>query len=106
MHIRQLHYIRRLLAILGMALLLFVHAVKLFHQHHPITGKHAKGDYQLQASHLCAICDYQLAKDATVPDLIVAPPVLSFPYHIPVSLTVVPYPGISHTHANKGPPVA
>ena len=76
--------VNKITAILLMALMLFINAVKLFHTHPALTesavfakkvSSHHSGDIlpqrDIQNDH-CAICDFQLTKDAEVPTTTVA----------------------------------
>ncbi|NLR66573.1 hypothetical protein HGH92_19845 [Chitinophaga varians] len=111
MHPKPFHITRRLLAFFLMALLVFVQMVKLLH-HHPATGQgyttfhHGLNDQHIQASHACDICDFQLAKDATVPDVVSSPPLLSTPYITFSFITANWYPGAQQVQAGRGPPSA
>ncbi|MBC9911733.1 hypothetical protein [Chitinophaga varians] len=111
MHPTPFHITRRLTAFFLMALLVFVQMVKLLH-HHPATAQgytthhHGLNDQQLQTSHACDICDFQLAKDATVPDFISSPPLLSIPYITFSFITANGHPGAQQVQANRGPPAA
>lgn len=65
--------VRQVTALLMMAILLSIQAIKLFHTHAPSAQtdhavKHVGGAYLEQDGH-CAICDFQMAKDAVVPDM-------------------------------------
>ncbi|NML41062.1 hypothetical protein HHL17_27965 [Chitinophaga sp. G-6-1-13] len=109
MHPKPFDITRRLLAFFLMALLVFVQMVKLLH-HHPATGQgytthyHGLNDQQVQASHACEICDFQLAKDATVPDFISSPQILSIPYISFSFFTANGHPGAQQVQTNRGPP--
>jgi len=71
-------------AILLMALMLFINAVKLFHTHTALLQSavfskkvlsHHSGDIQPTATSQndhCAICDFKLAKDADVTETVIA----------------------------------
>lgn len=111
MHSKPFDITRRLLALFLMALLVFVQMVKLLH-HHPATGQgytthhHGQHDQQVQVSHACDVCDFQLAKDATVPDFISSPQLLSTPYTTFSLITANWYPGEQQVQDSRGPPAA
>lgn len=111
MHPKPFDITRRLLAFLLMALLVFVQMVKLLH-HHPansqgyMTQHHGQQEQQVQASHACDICDFQLAKDATVPDFLSTPQLLSTPYFTLSFFTADWHPGVQFVQAGRGPPAA
>ncbi|SJZ65677.1 hypothetical protein SAMN04488128_1011089 [Chitinophaga eiseniae] len=108
MHPKPFDITRRLLAFLLMALLVFVQMVKLFH-HHPANGQGymtLHHGLQVQTSHACDICDFQLAKDATVPDFLSTPQLLSTPYITPSLFTADGHPGVQSVQTGRGPPSA
>lgn len=95
----------QLTAIALMAVLFFVQGVKALHRHDYAAGKTANVEgHHLAAAHYCAICDYHLTKDAELPPVTAALPLLSCQY---ITYTFRPspaYPGMVYVHANKGPP--
>lgn len=108
MHPTPFDITRRLLAFLLMALLVFVQMVKLLH-HHPANGQGYTMQHhgpQVQASHSCDICDFQLAKDATVPDFLFTPQLLSTPYITLSVFTADWHPGVQQVQTGRGPPAA
>ena len=76
--------VKKTTAILLMALMLFINAVKLFHTHRvvadpigfsKIISPHHSGDIQSHSSNQndhCAICDFKLAKDAEISETVIA----------------------------------
>ncbi|QJB39376.1 hypothetical protein HF324_16515 [Chitinophaga oryzae] len=108
MHPKPFDITRRLLAFMLMALLVFVQMVKLLH-HHPANSQGYMTQHheqQVHTSHACDICDFQLAKDATVPDFLSTPQLLSTPYTTLSVFTADWHPGVQQVQAGRGPPAA
>ena len=104
---KQSLLLRQLPAIALMVVLFFAQGVKLLH-HHNYAPSGKAPDHTgalIAAAHYCAICDYHITKDAELPPVTAAVPLLSYQY---ITYTFRPspaYPGIAYVHANKGPPV-
>lgn len=104
--------VHKLLAIVLMAALFFVQGVKLLHRHdylaasHPVkSDQHTDAGQRINGAHSCPVCDYQLAKDAELPQGIAPLQELSSQYITYPFRPSAPYPGMVSVHANKGPPV-
>jgi len=101
-------WIQKITATIFVALLVFIHAAKAFHTHNPVYAAQndgfSKATALLRTNFTCAICDFQLAKDADV--------TVSLPqFQLPVSLIeanhyYIPQQPISFSIASsvRGPP--
>jgi len=101
-------YIKQFSAMLFIALIVFVYAVKAFHTHDisssNTASKPGKIAHTVKAKFSCAICDFHLAKDTDIPisGFSIACPLafisLCYNYVSPVTNSVVLVSGI------RGPP--
>ncbi len=109
MHGRKSTFFRSVAAISLVALLLFIHAVKLLHTHHnsslhlPVADK-AEKVYMAGDSLICSICDFEYVRDAVAPDctITIQPPAIVFPATGEFLFTM-PVPG-TLAIAARGPP--
>ena len=64
-------FMRKLIAFLLLAILAYVQGLKTFHRHDVSTVKYHVDATALffKSTHECAICDYQLCKDAVLPGI-------------------------------------
>lgn len=69
MHLTSATHIRQLMALLLLAVMVLVHAVKILHTHHSWCAHqdshHEKVFLKDDGQHACSICEFQLAKDSS-----------------------------------------
>ena len=109
MHGRKSTLLRSITAIGLVALLLFIHAVKVLHTHHNCSlhlsaAGQTEKVYMSGGSLICSICDFEYVRDAVVPDctITIQPPAVELQTNSEFLFTI-PAPGVL-TIAARGPP--